>query len=383
MSAASIDARRPETLRVAVNLTWIAPGRVGGSEEYLTRQLLGVPNDAGIELEVFASAEYAAAHPELDEVGRIVRTPVGRDNRALRIGLEHSWLAARTRAADVVHHGGGTVPLLGKWPVVLTVHDLQYLTFPEYFSAARHRYLDAMVPRSVRRAALVATPSEYVRRTVIEAFGADPERVVVVPHGIPELTVPGAAETAQVTTRLGIGARPWLVYPAITHPHKRHEVLVDMLGHLDDDTVLVLLGGRGPNEPVLEQAIEAAGVRDRVVRPGRVSDRDRDALIAGADALVFPSQYEGFGAPLVEAMALDTPVIAYAAEASCEVLGDAGLIIDLDAGSPGAGATWAAAVTDVRRRRDELVALGRHRRQAFTLERSGSALVDVYRRAAS
>ncbi len=366
------------SLQVAVNLTWLAPGRVGGSEEYLVRQLSGIPDDPSIEPTIYCQSGLVAAHPALAARFRSVAVPLRRDRRSTRILAEHTWLAAQTRSADVVHHGGGTAPLIGRRPVVLTVHDLQYLSYPEHFGRGRHSYLDRMMPRSVRRAEVVTVPSAYVKRTVIDAFDADARKVVVVPHGVPELAKPPEIEVEATLARYGVGRRPFVVYPAITHPHKGHAVLIEMLAHLDSEIVVVLVGGEGSAEAAVRRAIAASGQEDRVVRTGRVPVADRDALISAAAAMVFPSEYEGFGAPLVEAMVLDTPVVCSRAEAVVEVVGPAAVIVD-DAGPR----AWAAGVSEALDRRAELVGLGRVRRRDFTPEISGAALVAAYRQASS
>lgn len=363
------------SLEVAVNLTWLAPGRVGGSEQYLVRQLLGLPDPADLAPTLYCQSTLAAAHPALAARFTHRELPFRRDSRAARIVAEHTWLAHHTRTADLVHHGGGTAPTVGRRPIVLTVHDLQFLQYPQYFSPARRRYLATMMPRSIGRAAVVTAPTEYVRSTVIDAFDADPDRVVVVPHGVPDGDVP-AVTVDDVRRRYGLGERPYLVYPAITHPHKRHRILVEMLADLPTDVALVLVGGSGTAEPDLRRSVAASPARDRIVRPGRVDDRDRDALVAGASALVFPSEYEGFGAPLIEAMALDTPIVCGSHPAMREVVGDAAVVVD----DPDPAA-WASAVTAAIDDRARLVASARLRRRSFTAAASGTALLSAYRMA--
>jgi glycosyltransferase involved in cell wall biosynthesis len=379
---------------VAVNLLWCKPGEVGGSEEYLVRQLAGLGGlDSDIALTLCCTTAFARAHPELTE-RFAVRSP-GRlgGRRSARIIAEHTWLVRRTAGSDIVHHGGGTAPLVGKRPILLTVHDLQYLQFPQYFAATRLRYLRWMMPRSVARASVVATPSEFVRGTVIEAFGADPACVVVVPHGVGSAPIEsgiGSApiehgvgcdvvttvEPGDVRRRYGLGDGSYVVYPAMTHPHKNHRLLLDVMArHWTDPALrLVLLGGAGAADAEVDRAIADLGLGDRVIRPGRVPGADRDALIGCATALVFPSRYEGFGAPLIEAMALGTPVICGDHPALREVAGSAAIVLpdDVDA--------WSGALDEVRRRRAQLIAAGRERLTHYTLEASGAALLDAYHR---
>jgi alpha-1,3-rhamnosyl/mannosyltransferase len=261
---------------------------------------------------------------------------------------------------------------------VLTIHDLQYRTFPEYFTPAKRRYLDAMIPSSVRRAAVVTVPSEYVRSSVVRELGVAPDDVVVVPHGYePELLVE-RAPADELRRRYALGDGPVLVYPAMAAPHKNHEFLVELLERVwrEPDLRLVLIGGGGLASAALDARIGAAptDVRTRILRPGRVSDADKNGLIAMAEALVFPSRYEGFGAPLIEAMALGTPVLCSDATCLPDVAGDAAVVRPLRADA------WDDGLAEVRRRRDELVAAGHRRVAAFTSRRSGEALLGVYDR---
>lgn len=363
-----------------MNLLWCAPGRVGGSEEYLTRQLQGLSRlgpSAGVEMTVYASRAYGAAHGDLP--WPIVSPPWPVASQAVRIPTEHTWLAAHTRRGrgrvDLVHHGGGTAPLIGAGPRVVTVHDLQYLRYPEYFTRVRRAYLGAMMPRSVAGAARVLVPSQFVRTTVMDAFNIAPERVDVVPHGF-EASAGTQVDPQVIRARYGLGDGPVLVYPAITHPHKNHALVLTAMARYwtDPDLRLVLLGGQGVAEAAVGAQIAAQGLAGRVIRPGRVPAADRDALIAMADALVFPSRYEGFGAPLIEAMALGTPVVACAGTAVTEVVGEAGLLL---ADDPEA---WAEVPAQIAAARPTYVAAGAARAAEFSLEASASALVAAYRR---
>jgi glycosyltransferase involved in cell wall biosynthesis len=363
---------------VAVNLLWCVPGDVGGSEEYLVRQLLGLaaqPSEFLPTLHVVQS--FVTAHPELASLYPMVVAGITGHERARRIMAEQVWLRRQTRRAELVHHGGGTTPAVGAGPIVLTIHDLQYLTHPAYHSRNKLRYLRTVVPHSVRRASVVATPTEWVRTTVIDEFGMDPDRVMVVPHGIEAEIGLDAPTEFELRRDYGLGAGRVLVFPAITHPHKGHEFLLDVMArHWDDPELrLVFLGGAGQADRQVEAKIAALRLGQRVVRTGRVPAAHRDGFLALAEALVFPSEYEGFGAPIVEAMALGTPVIAADQPAVAEVIGDAGIVLPREVDA------WAGALDDVAARRTELVAAGRRRSADFTAVRSGAALAAAYRRA--
>ena len=143
MSVAAID--------VAVNLLWCVPGDVGGSEQYLVRQLVGLrshPTEFAPTL--YCLPAFVDAHPELAALYPMVAAGISGEQRPRRIIAEHTWLRRRTGSTQLVHHGGGTAPVGGHRPIVLTIHDLQYLTHPEYLSASKLRYLSWSIPRSVK-----------------------------------------------------------------------------------------------------------------------------------------------------------------------------------------------------------------------------------------
>ena len=339
------------------------------------RQLLGLASQPTPFLPtLYCLPSFVDAHRELASLFSMVSAPISSTSRPRRILAEHTWLRRHTREAEIVHHGGGTAPAVGRRPIVLTIHDLQYLTHPEYLTSTKRRYLERAIPRSVGRAAVVAVPTEYVRSTVIDAYGVDPARVVVVPHGVESSLGADAPSAFDLRRDYGLGAGPLIVYPAITHPHKNHRFLLEVMARhwTDPDLRLVLLGGRGAADAEVAANITRLGLDQRVVRPGRVPDSHRDGLVAAADALVFPSQYEGFGAPAVEAMALGAPVICSDQPALAEVVGDAGLVLPLEVEA------WADALDVVAARSARCVRpVGRCAR-SFTTERSGAALADAY-----
>ena len=355
---------------IAVNLLWCVPGDVGGSEEYLVRQLLGLA-EAGSQLRptLYVVDGFTRAHPHLAEVFPTVVASFDGAARARRIAGESTWFRRQTSAAALRHHGGGAAPLGAVRPYVLTIHDLQYRKYPEYFSRTKRAYLGAMIGRSVRRARIVAVPSDYVRDSVIDAYAVAPSNVRVVPHGFePDLLTDVTGE-GELRQRFMLGDGPVIVYPAVTHPHKNHRFLIELLATSwqNPDLRLVLTGGRGAAE-----ADVAAATDPRIRRVGRVAAADRNGLLKMAEAMVFPSQYEGFGAPLIEAMALGCPVIASDSTCIPAVLDGAGLVLPLTT------AAWADALDGVAGSRAAMIAAGVCRAEAFTARASGAALGDVY-----
>jgi glycosyltransferase involved in cell wall biosynthesis len=372
-------------VKVAVNLLWCRPGQVGGSEEYVCRALAALadePRSATIRL--YALPSFAAAHPELAGAAKMIDAPTTGSNRALRVAIERTWLRRRVHAdgVDVVHHAGGTVPFGGRGrqpPTVVSVHDVQYVTHPENFSTTKRRWLAMQAPAAVRRAEVVTVPSAWVGATLRDHLGAEPARIHVVPHAAPPAIDVTAEEKADVRLRYDLAGR-YLVYPAATYPHKNHLLLLDVIGELSarhPDLRLVLTGGPGRAEADVTAGIAARRVSDLVRRTGRVPDRDRDALLAGAALLVFPSRYEGFGAPVVEAMAAGVPVVASNATALPEVVGNAGRLLD-----PDEPKHWAAAIDELlddAAARQDLVAAGRRRAaSSFEPARAAAALRDAY-----
>lgn len=367
--------------RVGVNLLWLVPGEVGGSETWATGLLRAVADRRrrpGTDVVLFVTPSVLAAHPWLDAYDLVVAPAAVGPSRPLRVAAESTWLAAAARRArvEVLHHPGGTIPPLRLSPALLTVHDLQPLHNPAAFHPAKRAYLRARLRPSARRARLVTAVSPFTRDDVVERLGVPPDRVALTPPAVDPDPAPAADPGVADALRLD---RPWFLFPAITYGHKRHATLVRALAGVPD-ALLVLTGGAGPAEQDVLALAERLGVADRVRRPGRVAPDVLDALYRGAVACAFPSSFEAVGLPVLEAMARGCPVLAADATALPGVVGAAGELVPVDDVE-----AWSAAMRRLladETRRAELAALGRERVKAWSPAASGGLLVEAWERAA-
>lgn len=385
-----LDAARVSPLRIGVNLLWLVPGVVGGSEEYTTRLLRGLAEDLppDLHLTLFALGAFADAHPDLVAAYPTVTARIDGHSKPRRVGAEATWLAreARLRNIELLHHAGGVIPpgpAVARIPAALTIHDLQPLLMPQNFSATKRRWLATMLPRSAAKAAMVFTPSEHTSSSVVQRLGVAPDHVRTIPHGIEPPAPVDPARIVGVRERYQLGEQV-ILYPAITYPHKDHVTLVAAFARLArsrPDLTLVLAGGPGPSEAEVVAAIRASGVGDQVRRTGRVPWDDLAALYAAATVVAVPSRFEGFGAPALEAMAAGIPVVVADATALPWVVGDAGLKV-----RPGDVNHWAAElarVLDQPAVHRTLSAAGRVRASRFTWDRAATDLAAGYRAAAA
>ena len=369
-------------VRIAMNLLWCVPG-VGGSEEYLVRQLLGLADiEHEYDVEVFAPLGFSQRQPKIASLYTVHEAPNDCSRRAVRIWLEHTWLAKKTRGFSLVHHGGGTLPRRGKANTLLTIHDIQWVDYPHYVSPVKLRYLRRVMPSSVRRASRIAVPSRFVADSLTKAFGTSSKKIGVVRHGLESDLSTTASDESVLRPQFSLGDGPVLVFPAITHPHKNHMFLLQLLVNggsawQDPSLRLIFAGSEGSHHAQVLSFIDEHNLGSRVVLPGRVSNEDRNGLLKMADAMVFPSEYEGFGAPVIEAMRMGAPIISSDRASLPGVIGDAGLVLPLTVEA------WSDALDIVRQRRNELVALGHSRSQLFTAALSATDLVEQYRIALS
>lgn len=368
-------------MRVGCNLLWLVPGTVGGSETAIVSLLreFGDHQPEDVELSLYVLDAFAATYPDLVDRFPTRTVPLTGRLKPLRVAAENTWLASQARrdGLDLVHHLHGVLPLIGRIPGILTVHDLQPFDMPANFHPVKRAYMHRSMPLSVRKARLVITPSEFVRRGVVDRFDVAPGRVRAVPWGVDG---PSAAVTVgEVQARYGLPRR-WFVNNAVTWSHKNHELLIRAFATVaaqEHDVMLVLTGGEAEAEQEIRTQISRRGLRGRVRRTGRIRREDMLAIVRGAVALTFPSRYEGFGLPVLEAMSLGTPVVAGDAASLPEVVGGAGKLIDPDDAD-----AWSDAMLELLHDGDErerLTAAGLRRARAFSWATTGRDTLAAYR----
>lgn len=367
-------------MRIGINLLFLVPGDVGGSEPLLTNLVLAVARPEH-EIVVFALRGFAGAYPEIREATTVVSAPWSSGAQAVRIAAEHSWLAfeAARRKLDVLHHGVGTAPFLKTSPTVVTIHDVQYLHHPENFVRAKRAWLGLNVPFTARRSDVLTVTSNFVKNDLVRAFRVAPAKVVVVPFGSERLFGPAPLGPDEVRERYRL-ERPFFLFPGRTYPHKNHRFLIEAYAPLAGEADLVLTGAPWFRDPEIGAAARHLRLTGKVRHLGRVPRAHLGGLYRAAVALAYPTRFEGFGAPVLEAMSSGCPVVSSNAAALPEVVGDAGVLLD-----PDDLEGWRQMLAGVLRRpelRAELADRGRRRAAEFTWRQAGELQLAAYKQAA-
>lgn len=284
---------------------------------------------------------------------------------------------------DVIHGTNFVVPPARTAATVVTVHDLTPVRYPELCEGPTLAF-PSLIAAALRRGAFVHTPSAFVAAEVIEVFGADPDRVRPVHSGIPGPPLRAPADPGAVERWRPAGTDRYILSVGTAEPRKDLPGLVrafDLLAADHPDVGLVLAGPGGWGEGELAEALEACGHRERVRRTGWVDEATLSALLGGAAVLAYPSRYEGFGFPPLQAMAAGVPVVATRAGAVPEVVGDAALLVPVGDVSSLAGAL--SSVLDDAGTAADLVTRGRRRAGAFTWDRCAEGMAALYADAAA
>jgi glycosyltransferase involved in cell wall biosynthesis len=288
------------------------------------------------------------------------------------------WLAGR---ADVYHFPNFIIPPLTTGRTVVTVHDVSFLRFPEMAEAKNLAYLKASIADTVRRADAVITDSRFGAGEIIELLRADPAKVFPIPLGVVDhMCLPDPEAVARLRRERGL-TRPYLLTVGTLEPRKNTAFLASVFEAMTAfDGDLVIAGMRGwKYEPILERL--RASPRGRAIHYLEyVSDNELPALYAGAELFLFPSLYEGFGFPPLEAMLCGVPVLASMAGSLPEVLGDgARLIAEFDAKRWAGEALCLLADSAARH---EMIEKGRTWAQRYTWRETARQTWAIYRKVA-
>ena len=333
--------------------------------------------------------------------GSVPQFPRARNFERREVGLRERWLTILWHRArvplpadwfsgpvDVYHCPDFVLPPLRHARGILTVHDLAFLMRPDCADDRLRAYLEEVVPRSVRRADFVIADSENTRNDLVVLLGVQPASVAVVPGGVEArfAHVTDADELSRARHKLGVGDAPFVLAIGVIEPRKNLNRLMDAFHDLKQrasvpaDLKLVLAGGNGWLYDGIFEHHAASPVREDILLPGFVPDQLLPAIYSAAEVLAFPSLYEGFGLPVLEAMACGTPVVASRASCLPELAEGAALLIDptnVDALTD----ALELAITDPELRA-QLIEQGRQRAAEYSWRRAATALLDVYRRVA-
>jgi glycosyltransferase involved in cell wall biosynthesis len=371
--------------RVGINAVFLEPG-MGGLETYmleLVPALLKV--EPTLDVEILCNArgrELLEAQPWAGDVKLTTPRATVRGARAVfELGLLGPLAGRRY---DVLHSPALTAPLATRAANVVVLADTTWISVPDLGrgQAPTVRLWQAVVPRVARRADRVIAISDSAAADVERHLRVPRHRIDVIPLGFGSPARVDATPEPELRQRLSLGPGPILLNVAMKKVHKNQLRLIQALPAVRTaapDTQLVLAGASTPYEDRLRAEARSLGLGDAVTIVGYVDRADLEGLYAAAAAFVFPSLTEGFGMPVLEAMARGVPVVTSSVSSLPEVAGDAALLVDPTSVDAIADAT-ARVLTDAPER-ERLVAAGLRRPAAFTWERSATGTIESWRRA--
>ncbi|MEJ2211678.1 MAG: glycosyltransferase family 1 protein [Anaerolineae bacterium] len=353
--------------------------RSAGINWYIYNLLQHLPDaDPDIDYSIFLGESGYAGR----EGQRLLSTRWPTRRPAVRIVWEQAvqpW-AARRAGLDLLHCPAFVGPLAGGTPFVVTVHDLSFLLFPEGFRGWNRHYLRILTGLSLRRARRVLAVSESTKQDVVRLYGLDPGQVDVVYNGVDEAFRPlPAGEVAAFRQRKGLPEQ-FVLFVGTLEPRKNIVRLVEAYARLAAPRPpLMMVGGKGWLYQEMLARVEELDLADEVCFVGYVAPEELPYWYNAAQVLVYPSLYEGFGLPALEAMSCGTPVVTSSASSLPEVVGQAGMLVeptDVDA--------LAAAlqqVLDDAALRDRLRVAGPAQAARFSWAETARGTVAAYRRA--
>lgn len=364
--------------RVALDLSQGKLDRIGTSV-YIHRLYDALAAQLGERLVPIASRLARPVLGARRTVGERMAT-LGRDLWWHQVGVT---IAARRRGCGLLHLPGGVGPIAGSFPAVVTVHDVMPIRFPHLFRPWYRRYAGVVMPRLARRARAVLTVSNTAKEEIVETFRIPPERVTVVPHGVDPVFRPVAPDDplAQVVRSRYDLPRDFVLTVGAIAPRKNLPRLLEVVRRVRSQPgastlTLVHAGPEGWRPEEVTRAVGELGLGGVVRFLGYVPVEELRVLYGLARVFAYPSLWEGFGMPVLEAMACGCAVVTSNVSSLPEVAGDAAVFVDPHSSED--LARGIAAVWEDERLRHSLVARGVARARQFTWERTARETVAVY-----
>lgn len=322
-------------MRIGINALYLLPGRVGGSEIYVRNLVKWLPK-AGPENEyfVFVNRESEGVFEALSPEVKVVRCGVRAQNRALRILYEELVLPLKVLGLrlDATVSAGMTAPFVCPGKSLAVVYDLQHINQPQNFNRWYLLFLKTIIYLSAKSADGVLTLSERSKRDIIKFYKIRPGDITVTylasDKGL--FYKRNGSEVAAVREKYGLPER-FILYIASALPHKNYERLLSafkLVKERDESVKLVLIGARDYGQDAVVKKIEALGLKGEVVFLGWLPFEDIPLIYSAAELFCFPSLHEGFGIPVLEAMACGVPVVCSNIEPLDEVAGDAACLVN-------------------------------------------------------
>jgi glycosyltransferase involved in cell wall biosynthesis len=390
----AVQRSQPTSIHIGLNLIFMVPGETGGMEVAVRESVPALVAAApGVRFTAFINREEAAATAKAaatataaatagrwGERVRTVTVPVNARSRIQWVIGEQLLLprlAARA-GVDLMHSLGSTAPGWGRFCRVVTIHDLIYARYPEAHEGVRSVGMKVLVGLAARRSDRIIAISESTRRDIEDVLAVSRERIDVVPQGVGLVARARPTPPLQLRSELGLGDRTVVLSLSARRPHKNLLALIGALAQIPPERrpLLVLPGYPTWHDKELHARAAELGVGDDVRLLQWLSDEDIEGLWGVADAFVFPSLYEGFGLPVLEAMARGVPVACSNAASLPEVAGDAALLFD------GRDETAIAAAIERllgdHAEADRLRTAGRARVAEFTWQRTAQLTLQSY-----
>ena len=369
--------------RVLVDATAVPADR-GGVGRYVDGLITALA-EGGADLALVCQRADAERYGRLAPSARVVAGPAAIAHRPARLAWEQTGLplVAQQTEAEVVHSPHYTLPLRSGRPVVVTIHDATFFTEPDMHTSIKGTFFRSATRTALRRASRCIVPSKATRDELVRVLEADATTLDVAYHGVDQeiFHVPSDEEKQRVQARLGLGGQPYIAFLSTLEPRKNVPSLVRAWVRAceasEEPPALVLAGGAGWDDDI-DRAISEVPSQLRVLRPGYLRFTDLRGFLGGALVVAYPSHGEGFGLPVLEAMACGAAVLTTPRLSLPEVGGDAVAYTEPD---PAAIAVALSSLLGDPARRAQLGEAGHLRSLEFTWAASAEAHMASYTRA--